>query len=302
MNNQWIPEGVGYLTFIDDKEKLVEILVTIPKELGTEVEVRYNMRPSVSNIKMARKIPCGNSILVDMEVKPDVKDVIPGKCPWIMSDIKVNDKNVIIRHKGIGGGRESVMGMMQSEGVESYDIHRIEECIDVSLISTRYERLVVGLDSTDSKFEGCTLYLAHNIALQLQKKFPQQIKYIYTQGALLNIRVQNKTQNNSTSTVIFAVKQGMLDDVIKEFYNLAIKYSISDSAFMTVFRGLQIPEEIHQFALRAKKEILTIDEAKDLLEKYKIENYSLTGEAGIIGALAAIGFTNDMENATRVAY
>ncbi len=58
-------------------------------------------------------------------------------------------------------------------------------------------------------------------------------------------------------------------------------------AFM---EGLVVPEKLKTFARQARQGEVTIEEAKQVAKDLGIELVSVTGEWGMIGALASIGF------------
>ena len=63
----------------------------------------------------------------------------------------------------------------------------------------------------------------------------------------------------------------------------------SDDTTLAVYQGLKIPQELSEYGLRAKKEILTVDDAKKAAADGGAKIIKITGENGTIGAVAAIG-------------
>ncbi|MDY6958710.1 MAG: tRNA(Ile)(2)-agmatinylcytidine synthase, partial [Halobacteriota archaeon] len=58
----------------------------------------------------------------------------------------------------------------------------------------------------------------------------------------------------------------------------------------------EVPQEVRLFSKRAIRTTLKIDEAKDLISKYKIDHKGYKNQRGLIGALGAVGAT--LENFT----
>lgn len=297
----WIPDDLEYLTIIDEKHQLVEIRMINPIQLGSEVDIRYNLKPQFSNIVYILKEHGVNVLAVKLNELQNL-DLIPGKQPWVPYHISYNEHEVTIKQKGLGGGRERILGTMFSKSCLRHEIHYFDDYIDATIVTPKYHKLTVGIDSTDSKSEGCTAYLAHTIGKVIEKKFTPNVKYLKNQLSLLCVAVQEKTQNNTASALSFAVKNTVDAEIIEEIYCLLKKNSISKSAYMTILNGLYVPDELYQFGLKAKKELITFKESQQLLEKLKIDHREVTGINGMIGATAALGLMNDPENAARQAY
>ena len=68
--------------------------------------------------------------------------------------------------------------------------------------------------------------------------------------------------------------------------------TLSKNTAIAVWDKLYIPKDVENYGLEAKKTMKYIDEAKSIAEKNNIRVENVTGEAGLIGALAAIGLYN----------
>lgn len=65
-------------------------------------------------------------------------------------------------------------------------------------------------------------------------------------------------------------------------------YCYSDGACMVAYEGIEVPDELKNFGKRVKGEVVTQAEALDLAEKFHLEVMPITGDKGIVGALAAV--------------
>lgn len=296
-NKPYINKNYNSVVCVDEKNDIVEIRVSSPLKLGGEADMHYNLQPDMQGVLTVYKENCTNVMIVDPKLLQS-QDVIPGRRPWVISEIKYDDNNVYLREKGIGGARERILAAIISDSVKSYEIHHYGEYIDATLVMPRYNKVVIGLDSTDTKLEGCTMYLAHNTANILENEMSENVKYIKTQPTLLCCKVPHKTQNNTASSITLAVKSGFEKTAVQKFKEIVLPNCLSDSAYMLAMYCIKIPESLIEFGKRAKYELIEISEAEAIIEKLNIEKFQLTGIMGIVEATAALGLSNDAIQST----
>lgn len=288
----YINKNYNSVVCVDNSYGLIEIRVASSLQLGGEADIHYNLHPDMQGLISVYKENCSNVMIINPKLLKS-EELIPGRRPWVISDIKYDDNFVYIREKGIGGARERIIAALISDSVVKYEIHNFGEYIDATLTLPRYNKVVIGLDSTDTKLEGCTMYLAHNTSEYIEKKYSNNVKYIKTQPVLLCCKVPHKTQNNTASSATFAVKKGFEKIIVDEFKKIVLPNCLSKSAYMTALYGINIPEELKEFGKKAKYELIDISEAENILSNLNIENFELTGKNGIVGATAALGLSND---------
>jgi tRNA(Ile2)-agmatinylcytidine synthase len=156
----------------------------------------------------------------------------------------------------------------------------------------RYLRLImfIGIDDTDSERGLCTTYLAAVMMERLErvgeiKGFPRLIR--------LNPCVRFKTRGNAA--IAFELDTTKPDQARK----LALQtfYEFSDLSGEKTNPGLVVAEKISQamkkFYSKAVTDILSISEARAILEKEDIWHCGLKNGRGLIGALAALGADMD---------
>ncbi len=151
----------------------------------------------------------------------------------------------------------------------------------------------IGLDDTDSTRQGCTTYVATLLIEELEKlgatflDSPSLVR--------LNPNVPWKTRGNGALCLRIQYDPAV-EEAIKECtVRLVEAYSDLDwkgtDPGIVFFKGKEIPRELNAFAKKAETTIVTVKEAKDLVEKFYAEALGYNTQQGIIGALAAIGET-----------
>jgi tRNA(Ile2)-agmatinylcytidine synthase len=155
--------------------------------------------------------------------------------------------------------------------------------------------MIIGLDDTDSREGMCTTYLAALLIEKLKafgslKDYPLLVR--------LNPNIKYKTRGNAA--LAFNIRLNNANDaakvkelVIETVEKMAV-FSDENTNPGIVF--IEIPTEsmindISKFSLRAVQDVLEIREAKELLERHDIDHRGFKNERGLIGALAAAGFT-----------
>ncbi len=154
----------------------------------------------------------------------------------------------------------------------------------VDIITPKLVRVVIGVDDTDTKEKGATWASALKMAVECPIGHFMEHKIIQ-----LNPRSPNKTTNCCSTAVTFAVKEQEVPKLIEYCYDYLKKESVSTDAVMTVYQGLDIPQELTSWAWKCKTVLVDRSEAVAMAEKYGIQIISVTGEGGVIGAVAAIG-------------
>ena len=150
----------------------------------------------------------------------------------------------------------------------------------------------LGLDSTDSLLNGCTTYVATLLAEKILHLGAQFTDYPHL--VRLNPNIPFKTRGNGAVSLSFRLdesSQTTLFDAVKGIVtSQADLPQINCDPGLVLMKG-QVPMEIQSFATRCLHEVLTVDDAEDLIRKYAISFHSWKHGQGLIGALAAIGLS-----------
>jgi len=163
--------------------------------------------------------------------------------------------------------------------------------LDTILITDRLSKLTLALEDTDLKTEGATWALGYRIAQEIEKNYAALLlDQIIVQ---LNPKVNEKTTNCASSSLILAVKPNAIKKVINFAVERSKELSSSKDAHLVIWQRLKVPEKLREYGFRAKKEIIGLEEAYKLANELEIEHYPVKGERGLIGALAAIGLSGE---------
>ncbi|MHA1916978.1 MAG: TiaS agmantine-binding domain-containing protein [Candidatus Ranarchaeia archaeon] len=160
-------------------------------------------------------------------------------------------------------------------------------------MSNEVVKLHIGLDDTDGPQGNCTTYLATLLIEFLIENF-SEIEFIdYPNLIRLNPNIPHKTRGNAAISISIRIKKEESDLVFIKFREIFRKIEIQDNKTnpaLVIFKG-EIPQDIKKFGEKTLSSVIEIKEAIKLVRKYKkqIQYFTLNGEIGIIGALAAIG-------------
>jgi len=152
-----------------------------------------------------------------------------------------------------------------------------------TIVLPRRERIVIGVDDTDSKIEGATWSLVHNISLAVDRPEAR-----YVSHALVQLfPVPTKTQNCVSTVVEFAALPGKAEGMLADFKDLLERYSVSENTGMAVYRGFD-PSPLTDYSHLCRTERIPYELAVETARKTGTE-VVLAGQ-GLIGALAAIPY------------
>jgi tRNA(Ile2)-agmatinylcytidine synthase len=146
--------------------------------------------------------------------------------------------------------------------------------------------LWIGVDDTDSVNGGCTTYWAVTLMEELRERWHVGLPRLIR----LNPTIPYKTRGNG------AVAIPVWGDIdIEELADLCRKH-LDNNCWLddrNTNPGLVIVEEIHEklriFAKKALRDVMTYEEAMELIEDLDIQHYALRNGRGVVGALAAVG-------------
>lgn len=154
----------------------------------------------------------------------------------------------------------------------------------VDIITPRMVRVIIGIDDTDTKEAGASWVVAMQLGMSCPKGRFLEHKIIQ-----LNPKVPNKTTNCCSSAVSFAVREEEIPELIEYAVDFVHRHSYSEDAVLTVFQGLEVPERLREFGWSCKSVLYTTEDAVRVAEECGIQIISVTGQKGVIGAVAAIG-------------
>jgi len=156
------------------------------------------------------------------------------------------------------------------------------------------EKMIIGIDDTDSKDGMCTTYLAAVLIEKLKgfgaiKGHPLLVR--------LNPNIKYKTRGNAAIAIPVELFEPSDAEKVKELVIGTVKemavFSEGNTNPGVVFIEAptsEMQEALSEFSLRAVQDVLEIREAEELLERFDISHAGFKNKRGLIGALAAAGF------------
>lgn len=201
-----------------------------------------------------------------------------------IESVLVNDDEIEITYSGLGGGgvgattcRAYADGILRCNITESGGGKRASGTIVVP----RRERVLIGIDNTDSKELGATWTLAHNIGAAVDS-----LSHKYISHTLVQLYpVPDKTQNCVATVLEFACIEGAKEDLIEKIKEGLLEYSVSSETGMVALSDFDAGA-LMEYSKRCRSGMIS----KELTDKTAKENgvkICIDGK-GIIGALAAL--------------
>lgn len=255
--------------------------------------------PRVSDLVINARREGARNIFIIKQGKTELK-LIPGIAGAGVEEAQVLDDKIVLTYAGLAGGGIAATvcrGMAEgSEYIEVIELGGGGKLGRAKLHLKKYGKVVIGVDDTDNKEKGATWSLINEIAYNLEKAglgyyLLHTITQLYTNNP-------NKTTNCVSISVTFATMQP--EELIDSFKEELKRRTLSEHTAMAVYRRISIPEELRMYGARVKSEYVDISAAYEIARKYGIELHTITGERGIIGAIAALAFSDSPEEAVKV--
>lgn len=198
--------------------------------------------------------------------------------------VEVGDDTISITYAGLGGGGVgATISRALAEDVIDYDHTEIggSRRSKGTIVLPKRKRVLIGVDDTDTKEEGATWSLVHNIAAELSGKNAYYISHALAQL----YPVPFKTQNCVSTVVEFAC----LDEskLLRDFEALLRKYTLSDETGMVALTKFDA-EALGDYGRLVKQKQIS----RETAEKAAVEAEAeiLINGRGVIGALASLPY------------
>ena len=292
----WIAPYKKVLTMVADD--LVELVEYHPCVGGSEWMI-YQYKKS-SNLVLSSKRD-GNKHTYLLKVGKGGMNLKPSFSAAGIEEVSLEGDEVRVVHAGLAGagvGAAMCRGMAQGvKRVELFDVGGGSKVGRAAVITPVLEKVILGIDDTDTKNEGATWTLANNVGTELSKLGFEYLDHITVQ---LYPHNPNKTQNCVAIALVFAVKPGEKDKLVEKACELLKNHTLSDKTAIAVLEGIKVPRKLREYAEPAKKSMITLKEAKKLAKEVGVRLVEVTGAQGEIGALAALGLYDDVKEAVKV--
>jgi methanogenesis imperfect marker protein 11 len=210
--------------------------------------------------------------------------------PAGISEVRVEGEEIAVTYIGLGGGgvgasicRSTARGVSRCISDPSGG----GKVAGSTVWLPRRERVLIGIDDTDTPDEGATWTLAHNIAKAVEDDGSRYLSHTLVQL----FPVPYRTKNCVATVCEFASSDPK--SLVDRFHGLLRKYTLSEETGMAVFRGFD-PSPLLGFARRVKRGEVT---QADLGEAAGDSVEVVMDGRGKIGAVAAIPYYTDYEEA-----
>ena len=291
----WIAPYEKVLTMVDgDKVELVEY------------------HPCISGSHWLLHQYRNNSELIDSAYRDGNKHVYKchvGRAPLNLKasfnaagidEIAIDGDEVKVTHAGLAGaGVGAGMCRGMGEGVkyiELLDIGGGSKVGRATVVTPKLEKVVIGVDDTDVKDAGATWTMAHNLGVELRDLGFEYLDHIIVQ---LYPHNPHKTQNCVSIALTFAVEESKKQELIDKTIEILKRDTLSDKTAIAILEGLDIPEKLREYSIATKSGMMDVETAESIAEELNIPLIAVTGEQGKVGALAALGLYDDVEEAVK---
>jgi methanogenesis imperfect marker protein 11 len=246
----------------------------------------YSQSPLVKNVR------CAGQTMRYLLTPGTVDLALEGsRFPAGISSCVVDASEIAITYIGMGGGgvgasacRADAAGVLRSRSDESGG----GKVAGSTIWLPRRQRILIGVDDTDTPEEGATWTLVHNIAKAVEDE-----QSVYLSHTIVQLfPVPYRTKNCVSLVAEFATTdaQGLVD----RFRRLLEKYTLSEKTGMAVYNGFSPSVKLLEYGRKVKRGEIAPGVLEQLDDKdLRIE---INGR-GIIGAVAAIPFYTRFEEA-----
>ena len=230
--------------------------------------MRYLLRPGQANLSLeGSRFPAG------------------------ISACTVEKDEIAVTYIGMGGGgvgaaacRSDARGVIRSRS----DPAGGGKVAGATIWMPKRQRVLIGVDDTDTAEEGATWTLVHNIAKAVENE-----DSVYLSHTIVQLfPVPYRTKNCVSIVVEFATTDR--ECLVNHFESLLRNYTLSDKTGMAVYTGFSPSPGLLEFGRSVKRGEIN----RDLIGSLKDPDISIVMDGrGIIGAMAALPFFTHYEEA-----
>lgn len=271
----------------DDKSSTVELIEFFDCIGGAMWSKRhYAQSPLVRDVRSV-----GATMRYLLETRTVDLALEGSKFPAGISSCVVDGSEIAVTYIGMGGGgvgaatcRSDAAGVLRSRS----DPAGGGKVAGATIWLPRMQRVLIGVDDTDTPEEGATWTLVHNIARAVADE-----RSVYLSHTIVQLfPVPYRTKNCVGLVVEFATNdpEGLVD----RFHALLEKYTLSQKTGMAVYSGFTPSKELLAYGRKVKRG----EVEAGLLESIKDPDLRIVMNGrGIVGAVAAIPFFTNYEEA-----
>lgn len=271
----------------DDTGSAVE-LIEFFDCIGGAMWSKHHYRKS----PLVRDVRCvGSSMRYSLETGTVDLALEGSRFPAGIAACTVDGAEIAVTYIGMGGGgvgaaacRSDAAGVLRSKS----DPAGGGKIAGATLWLPKMQRLLIGVDDTDTPEEGATWTLVHNIARAVADE-----RSIYLSHTIVQLfPVPYRTKNCVGLVVEFATTDPK--GLTGRFHQLLKKYTLSEKTGMAVYSGFSPSEELLAYGRKVKRG----EVEAGLLESIRDPRlHIIMNGRGIVGAVAAIPFYTNYEEA-----
>ncbi len=303
INKPWVSPFEKIIGIYSAKEKVVQIYEYHARNLcyGAAAWAVYHYKRT--SPLMVSAVRDGVRDIFILKLGKNKLDLKPSYSSAGIEEIKITHDNIQITYSGLaGGGVGSTLCRAMAKGVKEVIIHEEgggDKQGKATLILPKMLKIQVGMDDTDRPGAGATWSLANEIGFQLGKD--PGIEYLNHTLVQLFPGTPEKTTNCVGTVLTFAIKPELMNEFKKKISRKFELLTLSNNTALAFWEGIVIPNQLVRFSNNARKRVVTITEAIKIADRLGIELVPITGERGIIGAVASIGYAERQDLAIRPA-
>jgi methanogenesis imperfect marker protein 11 len=211
--------------------------------------------------------------------------------PAGISGVSVSGNEIAVTYIGMGGGgvgatscRAAARGVLR----EHCDPAGGGKVAAATLWLPRRQRVLIGVDDTDTSEEGATWTLVHNLAKAVEDEHTSYLSHTIVQL----FPVAFRTKNCVSLVAEFGTTKP--ESLISKFSELLRKYTLSEKTGMAVYMGFTPSRELLDYARKVKRGEVTPDLVREIEDPCL--RIVMDGR-GITGAVAALPFYTRYEEA-----
>lgn len=229
-------------------------------------------------------------------------DLVPSYVPAAIDSVSLAGDEVRVTYSGLAGAGVAALSRGLAEGVEGIEVAEWgggKKLGRATIVLPRKEKVILGVDDTDKADEGATWALVNELALEAAAG---HAGVDYLEHAIVQLFPQNpyKTQNCVAVSVSFAVPPGLTRALVKDFKDRLAECTLSKETGMACFSGVMVPEGLKGYARRAKSGMVSVEDARVAAGEHGVGLCRVTGDRGLIGAVASIPYVETPDEAVRL--
>lgn len=303
MYKPWISPHNKIVAMFDDKNNVVELVEDHARGtcIGGSAWSLYHYTKNSPCIFWSKR----EGTRIFYKIKPSIfqsTTLKPSYSPASIDFVIVENDKIKVSYSGLAGAGVAALGRTMAKGVENVEIIERgggERLGRVIITLPKKEKIIIGVDDTDRKDEGATWSLVNEISYRISLEM--DVDYLEHSIVQLYPRNPYKTQNCVAISVSFAASPNKKAKLINNFEEMLRDFSLSDYTGMAIFEGIIFNERLMNYAKKAKTSMIEIQETYEVASQCDVILLKVKGERGLIGALAAIPYVENPDEAVRLS-